>query len=215
LERGHTVEVDRESLVAGFVGQTAIKTNAKIEEAIGGVLFIDEAYALADSGSSNDFGKEAIEIILKRMEDLRGQLVVFAAGYTDNMNTFLTSNPGLNSRFDKKMHFEDYTPEEMLQIAMMYLKKEDLAATQEAQSHLLKYFSDLYKNKDKFFGNARTVRQTIGEAIKNQNLRMAKIPANLRNQQDIRSLTLEDVAEFSYQGNSLRRTLGFRLGGNP
>ena len=185
LERGHTVEVDRESLVAGYLGQTAIKTNAKIEEAIGGVLFIDEAYALADSGSTNDFGKEAIEVILKRMEDLRGQLVVFAAGYTDNMNTFLTSNPGLNSRFDKKLHFDDYAPEDMMQIALKNLKKEDLTATQEAQNHLLNYFTDLYKNRDKFFGNARTVRQTTDEAVKNQNLRMAKIPAALRNEQDI------------------------------
>ncbi len=214
LERGHTVEVDRESLVAGFVGQTAIKTNAKIEEAIGGVLFIDEAYALADGSGSNDFGKEAIEVILKRMEDLRGQIVVFAAGYTDNMTTFLTSNPGLNSRFDKKLHFEDYTEEEMMKIALLYLKREDLIATQEVQDHLKTYFSDLYKNRDKFFGNARTVRQTIDEVVKNQNLRMAKIPANLRNQQDIHTLNLEDVSEFNYQGNALRKTLGFRLGGN-
>ena len=214
LERGHTVEVDRESLVAGYIGQTAIKTQQKIEEAIGGVLFIDEAYALADSGSTNDFGKEAIEVILKRMEDLRGQMVVFAAGYTDNMNTFLTSNPGLNSRFDKKLHFDDYAPEDMMLIALKNLKKEDLTATQETQNHLLNYFTDLYKNRDKFFGNARTVRQTTDEAVKNQNLRMAKIPAALRNEQDIHTLILEDVAEFKYQGNTLRKTLGFRLGGN-
>ncbi|MBP8192829.1 MAG: AAA family ATPase [Chitinophagales bacterium] len=214
LERGHTVEVDRESLVAGYIGQTAIKTQQKIDEAIGGVLFIDEAYALADSGSTNDFGKEAIEVILKRMEDLRGQLVVFAAGYTDNMNTFLSSNPGLNSRFDKKLHFDDYAPEDMMLIALKNLKKEDLTATQETQNHLLNYFTDLYKNRDKFFGNARTVRQTTDEAVKNQNLRMAKIPAALRNEQDIHTLILEDVAEFKYQGNTLRKTLGFRLGGN-
>jgi len=214
LERGHVVEVDRESLVAGFLGQTAIKTQQKVEEAIGGVLFIDEAYALADGSSNNDFGKEAIEVILKRMEDLRGQLVVFAAGYTDNMNTFLTSNPGLNSRFDKKLHFEDYSAEEMLQIANLYLKKEDMIATQEAQDYLKNYFEDLYKNRDKFFGNARTVRQTIGEAIKNQNLRMSNIPSSQRNIQDIHTLTLEDVLEFKYQGNTLRKQLGFRLGGN-
>ena len=178
------------------------------------MLFIDEAYALADSGSTNDFGKEAIEVILKRMEDLRGQFVVFAAGYTDNMNTFLTSNPGLNSRFDKKLHFEDYTQDEMMKIAMHYFAKEDMVVTQEAKDHLQNYFTDLYKNRDKFFGNARTVRQTVGEATKNQNLRMSKIPANQRNEQDIHTLILEDVAEFNYQGNTLRRTVGFRLGGN-
>ena len=214
LERGHTVEVDRESLVAGFIGQTAIKTQQKIDEALGGVLFIDEAYALAEGGSGNDFGKEAIEVILKRMEDLRGQFVVFAAGYTDNMNVFLTSNPGLNSRFDKKLHFEDYTPEEMMKIALHYFSKEELTVTQEAKNHLIIYFTDIHKNRDKFFGNARTVRQTISEAVKNQHLRMAKIAASLRNEQDIHSLLLEDVAEFSYQGNSLKRTVGFRLGGN-
>ena len=214
LERGHLVEVDRESLVAGFVGQTAIKTNEKIQEAIGGVLFIDEAYALAESGGSNDFGKEAIEVILKRMEDLRGQLIVLAAGYTENMNTFLTSNPGLNSRFDKKLHFDDYLPEEMMKIAAHYFEKEEMVVAQDAKEHLEKYFTDLYKNRDKFFGNARTVRQTVGEAIKNQNLRMAKIPANQRNEQDIHTLILEDVSEFNYQGNTLRRQLGFRLGSN-
>jgi len=146
------------------------------------------------------------------MEDNRGSFLVFAAGYTDNMNEFLTSNPGLNSRFDKKLHFEDYNADEMLQIAAQYLKKEDLIATQEAQNHLKNYFEDLYKNRDKFFGNARTVRQTIGEAVKNQNLRMANIAAAQRNQQDIHTLTLDDVLEFKYQGNTLKKQLGFRLG---
>ncbi|MBK9330679.1 MAG: AAA family ATPase [Sphingobacteriales bacterium] len=214
LERGHMVEVDRESLVAGYVGQTAIKTNEKVEEALGGVLFIDEAYALAESDSSSNFGKEAIETLLKRMEDLRGQLVVFAAGYTDNMNVFLSSNPGLNSRFDKKLLFQDYTPEQMMQIADWYLKRESLSATEETKSHLLAYFDSLYKNRDKFFGNARTVRQTIDEAVKNQHLRMAKIPAPLRNEKDIYTMLPEDVAEFIYQGNTVKKQLGFRLGGD-
>ncbi len=214
LERGHMVEVDRESLVAGYVGQTAIKTNEKVEEALGGVLFIDEAYALAESDSSNNFGKEAIETILKRMEDLRGQFVVFAAGYTDNMNIFLTSNPGLNSRFDKKLYFEDYTPEQMMQMADWYLQRETLTANEAAKKHLFLYFESLYKNRDKFFGNARTVRQTIDEAIKNQHLRMANIPAPLRSRQDIYTMILEDVAEFVYQGNTLKKQLGFRLGGD-
>lgn len=215
LERGHLVEVDRENLVAGYIGQTAIKTAEKIDEAMGGVLFIDEAYALSEGkGTQNDFGGEAISTILKRMEDNRGNFLVFAAGYTDNMNEFLTSNPGLNSRFDKKLHFEDYGADEMLQIAIQQLKKEDLVATQEAQDYLKNYFDDLYKNRDKFFGNARTVRQTISEAIKNQNLRMANIAAAQRNQQDIHTLTIEDVSEFKYQGNTLKKQLGFRLGSN-
>ncbi len=215
LERGHTVETDREGLIAGYVGQTAIKTAGKIDEAMGGVLFIDEAYALTEGkGSQYDFGAEAISTILKRMEDNRGKFLVFVAGYPDNMNEFLTANPGLSSRFDKKMHFEDYTAEEMMQIADSILKREDLHMQEDAKKHVENYFADLYKNRDKFFGNARTVRQTIGEAVKNQNLRMANIPAAQRNTQDIHTIILEDVAEFVYQGNTLRRQLGFRLGGN-
>lgn len=215
LERGHTVETDREGLVAGFVGQTAIKTAAKIDEAMGGVLFIDEAYALTDGrGAQHDFGSEAVSTILKRMEDNRGKFLLIVAGYPENMNDFLSMNPGLNSRFDKKMHFEDYTPDEMMQIAETILKKDDLQLTPDAKLHLNTYFTDLYKHRDKFFGNARTVRQTIGEATKNQNLRMAKIPAAQRTSQDINTIIIEDVTEFVYQPNALRKTVGFRLGGN-
>lgn len=215
LERGHTVETDREGLIAGFIGQTAIKTASKIDEAMGGVLFIDEAYALSSGGTSqNDFGAEAISTILKRMEDNRGKFLVFVAGYPDNMNDFLAANPGLNSRFDKKLHFDDYTPEEMMQIAQVILKQEDLQLDEVATAHLETYFAALYKNRDKFFGNARTVRQTIGEAIKNQNLRMANVPSAERQKQDIHRIILEDVSEFVYHGNTIRKTVGFRLGGN-
>ncbi len=118
LERGHCVEVDREGLIAGFVGQTAQKTAAKIDEAMGGVLFIDEAYALANASTSHDFGQEAIQIILKRMEDMRGKFGVIVAGYPQNMHEFIESNPGFKSRFDKTFLFEDYTPEQLMTIAM-------------------------------------------------------------------------------------------------
>ncbi|MCB0507367.1 MAG: AAA family ATPase, partial [Bacteroidetes bacterium] len=214
LERGHTVETDREGLVAGFIGQTAIKTAAKIDEAMGGVLFIDEAYALTNKSGSDEFGQEAISTILKRMEDNRGKFLVFVAGYPDNMNEFLASNPGLSSRFDKKMHFEDYSPEEMMQIAELYIEREGLQLNDDAKAHLATYFDALYKNRDKFFGNARTVRQTIDEAIKNQNLRMANIPAANRKAAEINKIILDDVKEFVFQGNTLRKSIGFRLGGN-
>jgi len=211
LERGHLVEVDKEALVAGYVGQTAIKTNAKIEEAIGGVLFIDEAYSLTNSGN-NGFGNEAVETLLKRMEDLRGQFIVIAAGYTDNMNDFLQANPGLNSRFDKKYLFEDYKPEEMMQIADTFLKPEDLVLNAEANEHLLRYFTELYEHRDKFFGNGRTVRQTILEAIKNQHLRMSNIPAAQRNMQDLQTITIDDVNEFKYNDDlRINKPIGFRL----
>ncbi|QQR99136.1 MAG: AAA family ATPase [Sphingobacteriales bacterium] len=209
LERGHVVEVDREQLVAGFIGQTAIKTGSKIEEAMGGVLFIDEAYALTKNASSgNDFGSEAIEIILKRMEDNRGKFVVLAAGYPDNMNEFLLSNPGLNSRFDKKIHFDDYTPEELWQIAESLFKKDDLEVDEIAKQHIQQYFALLYKNKDKFFGNARTVRQTTEDVIKKQNIRMATLDKNSRTQQAIHTITIDDVQHLAYKEN-LRNSIGF------
>jgi SpoVK/Ycf46/Vps4 family AAA+-type ATPase len=119
LEKGHLVEIDREGLVAGYIGQTAIKTVEKVNEAMGGILFIDEAYALAqERGSQHDFGGEAIQAILKRMEDQRGKFGVIVAGYTGNMQEFINSNPGLRSRFDKYFEFEDYKADDMFVIAM-------------------------------------------------------------------------------------------------
>ena len=114
------VECDRQSLVGGYVGQTAIKTSDLINKAIGGVLFIDEAYSLSDGGS-NDFGREAIETLLKRMEDRRGEFIVIAAGYTQNMEKFMESNPGLKSRFDKVFNFEDFNADELFTVAINQL----------------------------------------------------------------------------------------------
>ncbi|MCL4168101.1 UNVERIFIED_CONTAM: hypothetical protein GTU68_020589, partial [Idotea baltica] len=171
LERGSLVECDRQDLVAGFTGQTAIKTAEVIEKAKGGVLFIDEAYSLT-SGGRGDFGREAIETLLKRMEDLRGELVVIAVGYPENMRVFLEANPGLKSRFDRKLEFPDYSPEELLEIARMMFKNEEVTASTSAVGHLLSYFKHLDKNKNKFFGNARAVRKVVEKAIKNQHLRL-------------------------------------------
>lgn len=213
LERGHVVEVDREGLVAGFVGQTAIKTGEKIDEALGGVLFIDEAYALSNGSGSNDFGHEAIQIILKRMEDLRGQFGVIVAGYTNNMNEFVESNPGLKSRFDRVFSFNDYTAEEMYAIALSLLTKEKITPDAEAEDHLKKYFAFLYSNRDKNFGNARSVRQVVGEAIKNQNLRLSEIPASQRTPQHLETLTFDDVKEFEVESKrSAGNSLGFKIG---
>lgn len=214
LERGHVIETDREGLIAGYVGQTAIKTNQKVAEAMGGVLFVDEAYALSEGASQNDFGKEAIEVILKRMEDNRGKFGVIAAGYTDNMHNFLEMNPGLKSRFDKVFHFEDYSPEQLYIIALNLLKKENLKPDAEAENHLKIYFKNLFDKRDKFFGNARTVRQVIGESIKNQNLRMASLPAEARNNSELETLKLEDVQEFTISEKENKKSLGFRFGGD-
>jgi SpoVK/Ycf46/Vps4 family AAA+-type ATPase len=213
LERGHCVETDRQGLVAGYVGQTALKTTERINQAMGGVLFIDEAYALTQ-GHENDFGKEAVETLLKQMEDKRGQFAVIVAGYPDNMKQFLEANPGLASRFDITIKFEDYTVDELLQIALYMLKAENLTPTEEALEHLRKYFDYLYQKRDKFFGNARTVRKVIQQAIKNQHLRMASLPKEQRTEEVIHQLDVLDVKEFNEnleaggQGG-----IGFKLGG--
>ncbi|MES2593652.1 MAG: AAA family ATPase [Bacteroidota bacterium] len=213
LERGHVIEVDREGLIAGYIGQTAIKTGEKIEEAIGGILFIDEAYALANSSLSHDFGDEAIQIILKRMEDLRGQFGVIVAGYPDKMNEFIESNPGLKSRFDRTFIFNDYTHEELYAIALSLLAQEKITLDEEAEAHLKKYFNHLYNGRDKHFGNARTVRQVIAEAIKNQNLRLSEIPASERTEKLLETLTIEDVLEFNTDSKrSAGGSLGFKIG---
>lgn len=214
LERGHVVEVDREGLVAGYVGQTAIKTDEKVDEAIGGVLFIDEAYSLANRASNSDFGHEAVQIILKRMEDLRGQFGVIVAGYTDKMNDFIESNPGLKSRFDRTFNFNDYSADEMYTIAFSLLAKEKITPDPEAEDHLKKYFTYLFNNRDKNFGNARTVRQVVAEAIKNQNLRLSEIPAAERTPAHLEILTLDDVKEFETENKrSQGNSLGFKIGG--
>lgn len=211
LEKGHLIEVDRQALVAGYVGQTAIKTNDKINEAMGGILFIDEAYSLAnESGAQHDFGGESIQVILKRMEDLRGKFGVIVAGYTENMQEFIQSNPGLRSRFDKFFFFEDYSAEEMLVIANSIFANEGVTADAAALDHLKKYFAFIHERRDKHFGNARTVRQVIGETIRNQHLRLAGMKKEERTPEIMSSIILDDVKEFEIkETTSNRKPLGF------
>ncbi|MEN0046056.1 MAG: AAA family ATPase [Bacteroidota bacterium] len=218
LERGHMVETDRQGLVAGYVGQTAIKTAEKIDEAMGGVLFIDEAYSLTMRGTSThgDFGDESIQTLLKRMEDNRGQFFVFAAGYPDNMETFLKANPGLNSRFDKILKFDDYSPIELMEIALFMLYEKEIFPTPEAKEHLEHYMNFLYEYRDKYFGNARTVRQVVAEAIKNQNLRLAGLSNQDRESVSANVLTLDDVASFRMDKEDFlfnKQRIGFRKRG--
>lgn len=174
LLKGHLVEADRSDLVGGYVGQTAIKTNELIDSAIGGVLFIDEAYSLVVEDSKNDFGKEAVQILLKRMEDDRGKFITIVAGYPNEMNIFLESNPGLNSRFKKKFIFEDYKPEELLLIFKMMTNEKDLVLTDEAEAKVFNILSDLYVKRDKNFGNGRTVRNLFDSVLENQSFRIVK-----------------------------------------
>jgi SpoVK/Ycf46/Vps4 family AAA+-type ATPase len=175
LERGHLIETDRSGLVAGYVGQTAIKTNEIIDKAIGGVLFIDEAYALSNTGTSQgDFGNEAIQTLLKRMEDDRGKFFVFVAGYPDNMSQFLKMNPGLSSRFDKILKFEDYSAEQLMDIALFIFSSNKYKLSKNATQKLKTYCEEIFTSRDKYFGNARTIYKFTQEVIKYQNLRKAQ-----------------------------------------
>ncbi|MBI1769695.1 MAG: AAA family ATPase [Bacteroidetes bacterium] len=214
LEKGHLIEVDRAGLVAGYVGQTAIKTDEKINEAMGGVLFIDEAYSLAqEKGAQHDFGAEAVQIILKRMEDQRGKFGVIVAGYTENMSEFINSNPGLKSRFDKYFGFEDYSSDEMHTIAQSLFNKEGVKPDAAAEIHLKNYFAFLYEERDKHFGNARTVRQVVGESVKNQNLRLAALKKEERTKELMETIILDDVKEFEIKEVNEKPKIGFRTSG--
>lgn len=159
LSKGQLVEVDRSGLVAGYVGQTAIKTGEAIKKALGGVLFIDEAYALASGGDSGqDFGKEAIEIILKAMEDSRNDLVVIVAGYEGLMEKFIASNPGLESRFNRYLIFEDYNAEQLYEIFSRMCEKNQYTLTENAAAAVKAHLTEMYDCRDENFGNARDVR---------------------------------------------------------
>lgn len=172
VSKGHLVETDRAGLVAEFIGQTAIKTDKVIESALDGVLFIDEAYALA-VGGNNDYGKEAISTLIKRMEDYRERLIVILAGYTDNMKDFIASNPGLQSRFSRYIVFPDYTPEELLLIFESNMNKYDYLFSDGTRQTLLQYFTDQVAHKDAGFGNGRLVRNVFEKTLERQANRLA------------------------------------------
>jgi len=173
LEKGQLIEVDRSGLVAGYVGQTAIKTQEKIDEAMGGVLFIDEAYSLAKGES--DFGQEAIDTLLKAMEDKRDDFVVIVAGYTKQMEAFLLSNPGLKSRFNKSILFEDYTEEELLDIFNLFCHKYGLRLSEDAKRNLGVFLSTICSEKTENFANAREIRNLFERSIVNQANRLGDL----------------------------------------
>ena len=186
LPKGQLVEVDRSGLVAGYVGQTALQTQKVIQSALGGILFIDEAYSLA-SGADNDFGKEAIDTILKAMEDHRDELVVIVAGYQGPMAKFLASNPGLESRFNKYFYFADYNGAELHQIFTGMCKKNGYKADAELDEHLKTYFQELYEGRDDNFGNGRDVRNLFESLIALQSNRVAALE----------SVTVEDLVTLT------------------
>ncbi|MDD3214790.1 MAG: AAA family ATPase, partial [Eubacteriales bacterium] len=189
LSKGQLVEVDRGGLVAGYVGQTAIKTGEAIKKALGGVLFVDEAYALTDHGE-NDYGQEAVDTLLKAMEDHRDDLIVIVAGYTELMETFVHSNPGLESRFNRFMHFPDYTVDELIAIFDMRCNKSGYTLADDARS-LLKGLLALLSLDVEGFGNARGVRNLFERAVSAQANRLASLESVTR--ETLMLLTSADI----------------------
>ena len=176
LKKGHLIETDRSGMVAGYVGQTAQRVDELVNSALDGVLFIDEAYALKPVDPGNDFGQEAIDMLLKRMEDYRDRLVVIVAGYGDEMTRFINSNPGLKSRFSRYFYFEDYTPQELVEIFNIFCEQHHYTLTEAAKEVLLTRFKELYDYRDKIFGNGRLVRNMFERAIEKQANRLVNIP---------------------------------------
>ena len=172
LKKGHLVETDRSQLVAGYVGQTAIKTKEVLDRALDGVLFIDEAYSLS---SDDDFGKEAIDTILKYMEDNRDRLIVIVAGYENEMGTFINSNPGLKSRFNKYFSFPNYSGSELLEILLRITTKNKFNMSDEAKSKLIYIINDAIFAEGKQFGNARYIRNLYEQIVQNQFMRVSQI----------------------------------------
>ena len=214
LERGHMVETDRQGLVAGYVGQTAIKTAEKIDEAMGGVLFIDEAYALSENSTGKGgFGDEAIQTLLKRMEDLRGQFFVFVAGYPKNMESFMKANPGLSSRFDKILKFEDYNTEDLFDIFRKMLSEDHLSPSEDAKAYLKEYLDYIYKFRDQNFGNARMIRSAVREVVKGHNLRLAALSEEAHDSVDKNTISLEDIHVLKTDNSDFafnRKSIGFK-----
>ena len=173
LSRGQLVEADRSKLVAGFSGQTAIKTNQLIDSAIGGVLFIDEAYTLK-SNDQDAFGNEAIDTLLKRLEDDRGKFICIVAGYTDQMHDFIDANPGLKSRFTQTIHFEDYTADELTQIFVNMATGKNFVLDEEMRAAVHRQFEQLYLRRDKNFGNAREARRIFDQTVERQSERLVR-----------------------------------------
>ncbi len=194
LSKGHLVEVDRSGLVAGYVGQTAQKTQAVIQKAMGGVLFIDEAYALT-SKEGNDFGQEAVETLLKAMEDHRDDLVVIVAGYDDLMEDFIHSNPGLESRFNRYFVFEDYNGEELNAIFESQCRRSMYVPDEEVSAFAKDYFAKMYEYRDENFGNGRDVRNFFENAIAAHSDRVSQMESPTKD--DLMTLLKEDLEKAS------------------
>lgn len=192
LKKGHLVEVDRSKLVAGYVGQTAIKVSEAVESAIGGVLFIDEAYTLTLNKGGNDFGQEAVDTLLKAMEDRREEFIVIVAGYNNEMQQFVLSNPGLQSRFNKYIFFEDYVPQELLSIFTGMCQKSGMMISRDAEKYVSSFFVERYNNRGRNYANARDVRNFYEKMLVSQANRLS-LKSDLSDE-DLLYIRYEDVS---------------------
>ncbi len=199
LKSGHLIETDRAGLVAGYVGQTAIQVNETVEEALDGVLFIDEAYALSPANSQGkDFGQEAIDTLLKRMEDYRDRLVVIVAGYPDEMQRFIDSNPGLKSRFNRYFYFDHYTPQDLMKILAIFTENASFTLTKPARRAVLNLLTTLHESRDKSFGNGRLVRNLFERIVEKQANRISTISP--LTDEILCSITKKDIPDHSELG---------------
>lgn len=202
LEKGHLVEVDRSGLVKGYLGQTATRVQEVVDEAMGGILFIDEAYTLTVNKSEGDFGQEAVDTLLKAMEDHRDELIVIVAGYPDLMVEFLSSNPGLQSRFNKFIYFEDYTVEEQMEILKNMCDAQDYTLSENARIFLESYLTKRMENKPDNFANARDVRNLLETMIAFQATRLVELGSptkeelQLLEEADAKKAVMEELEEI-------------------
>ena len=192
LSKGQLVETDRGGLVGGYVGQTAIKTQEVIDKAMGGILFIDEAYTLTHGKGESDFGQEAVDTILKAMEDHRNDFIVIVAGYPDLMKEFISSNPGLKSRFNQYINFEDYTPDQLREIFKLQCDNQGLVMNDECDNYLLEYFTDLYNNRNADYANGRDVRNYFEKVIRTRSNRLSPVLDQLTEEQ-FKTIELSDL----------------------
>lgn len=191
LSKGHFIETDRSGLVGGYLGQTAIKTKEVLDSALGGILFVDEAYSLSSAPGEDQYGREAIDTILKYMEDHRGDLVIIAAGYENLMSEFLQSNPGLKSRFNKYFRFEDYSDDELSKIFILIASQSSYALDEEATVHLKFIAKEMIRTKSENFGNGRTIRNLFERSIANQANRIVALSVSDRI--DLQRIAKEDI----------------------
>lgn len=199
LTKGHLIEAERADLCGGYIGQTAIKTKEVINKAMGGILFIDEAYSLANSKSENDYGREAIETLLKAMEDNRHDFIVIVAGYTDLMASFIDSNPGLRSRFNKFIEFDDYKPDELFAIFQSICIKSGFHMNFESKEAASQFFKAYYFCRDSHYANARDVRNFFEKVMANQADRLASQGIKGIATDDMMLFTVEDIMRAAYQ----------------